>query len=332
MDLDAYVAAHQGSWHRLNELSRRRNLTGAEADEILDLYQRVATHLSVIRSTAPDAGVIGYLSALLARARSRAAGTRATSLRDVGTYFSRTLPAGLYRLRWWWITTMVASFFAIGVVMWWMVSHPQIESSLASPGEIDQLVNNDFESYYSESAASAFAFRVWTNNFWLAAVCIAFGVFCIPVVYILVNNVINVGVVGSMMISHGRGDLFFGLIIPHGLLEMTCLFVSAAVGLKLFWTWVAPGARTRFQALAEEGRTAMAVAMGLVVLLLITGVIEAFVTPSGLPTWARIAVGIAVEIGFFAYVFTLGRNAYLDGATGDLESESERGFSAPVAA
>ncbi|NMO03438.1 stage II sporulation protein M [Gordonia sp. TBRC 11910] len=332
MDLDAYVAAHQGSWQRLDELSRRRSLSGAEADEILDLYQRVATHLSVIRSTAPDAGVIGYLSALLARARAKASGTRAMSLRDIATYFTRTLPAGLYRLRWWWIITMLSSFAAIGVVMWWMVSHPRIESSLASPSEIDQLVNNDFESYYSESAAGAFAFHVWTNNFWLAAVCIAFGVFCIPVVYILIDNVINVGVVGSMMISHDRGSLFFGLILPHGLLEMTCLFVSAAVGLKLFWTWVSPGARTRVQALAEEGRTALAIALGLVVLLLITGVIEAFVTPSALPTWARIGVGVAAEIGFLAYVFTLGRNAYLDGATGDLESESDRGYIAPVAA
>lgn len=332
MDLDAYVAAHQGGWHRLDELSRRRSLTGAEADEILDLYQRVATQLSVIRSTAPDAGVIGYLSALLARARSRASGTRTMSLRDVGTYFTRTLPAGLYRLRWWWITTMIGSFFASGIVMWWMISHPRIESSLATPQEIDQLVNNDFESYYSESAASAFAFRVWTNNFWLAALCIAFGVFCIPVVYILINNILNLAVVGSMMISHGRGGLFFGLIIPHGLLEMTALFVSAAVGLKLFWTWVSPGPRSRAQALAEEGRTALGIALGLVVVLLITGVIEAFVTPSGLPTWARIAVGVAAEVGFFAYVFTLGRTAYRDGATGDLESESDRGFTAPVAA
>ena len=46
MDLDAYVAAHRAEWDRLEELSRRRRLTGAEADELVDLYQRVATHLS----------------------------------------------------------------------------------------------------------------------------------------------------------------------------------------------------------------------------------------------------------------------------------------------
>ena len=76
MDLDAFVAAHRGEWERLDELTRQRRLTGADADEILDRYQRVATHLSMIRSTAPDASLVGYLSMLLARARSRAAGTR----------------------------------------------------------------------------------------------------------------------------------------------------------------------------------------------------------------------------------------------------------------
>ena len=54
MDLDAYVAAHRGDWDRLEELTRQRRLTGAEADEILDRYQRVATDLSLVRSTTPD--------------------------------------------------------------------------------------------------------------------------------------------------------------------------------------------------------------------------------------------------------------------------------------
>ena len=54
MDLDAYVGAHHDQWSRLEHLVRRASLTGAEADELLDLYQRASTHLSVIRSTTPD--------------------------------------------------------------------------------------------------------------------------------------------------------------------------------------------------------------------------------------------------------------------------------------
>lgn len=330
MDLDAYVGEHSPSWQRLDTLARTRTLTGAEADELIDLYQRVATHLSVIRSATPDAELVGYLSALLARARSRAAGSRSASWSDLGTFFARSFPAALYRMRWWWIGVMVACTVAAVVMTWWMLEHPRIESSLVSPGQIEELVNNDFENYYSEYAAQSFAFRVWTNNFWLAATCIALGVFGLPVVYMLYLNVVNLVVVAAIMINHGRGDLFFGLITPHGLLELTCLFVAGGVGLRLFWAWVSPGDRTRVQALGEEDRAAIGVSLGLVVLLLICGIIEAFVTPSGLPTWARIGVGVVVWAGFWVYVFTVGRWAHDASHTGDVE-EFERGYSVPVA-
>ena len=149
--------------------------------------------------------------------------------------------------------------------------------------------NVDFERYYSEYAASHFAAQVWTNNAWVAALCIALGVLGLPVVYLLLQNVLNVAVIGALMIHHGRGSLFFGLILPHGLLELTAVFVAAGVGLRLFWSWVEPGAADpRAQSLAHEGRSAGGGRPRLVLVLLVSGVIEAFVTPSGLPTWARI--------------------------------------------
>ena len=92
VDLDAYVAAHRGEWQRLDELVRRRRLDGAEADEILDLYQRVATHLSVVRSAAPDPTLVTYLSSLLARARTRSAGTRTTLVVRRPAVLHRDLP------------------------------------------------------------------------------------------------------------------------------------------------------------------------------------------------------------------------------------------------
>ena len=59
MDLDAYVAAHSREWARLEELlgraSRPRRLEGGEVDELVDLYQRTATHLSVVQSAGRDA-------------------------------------------------------------------------------------------------------------------------------------------------------------------------------------------------------------------------------------------------------------------------------------
>ena len=51
MDLDAYSTAHGEEWNRLTALARKRRLTGAEADELIDRYQSGATDLSLIRST-----------------------------------------------------------------------------------------------------------------------------------------------------------------------------------------------------------------------------------------------------------------------------------------
>ena len=76
MDLDAYVLSHREQWQRLEELTSHRKLGGADNDELVDLYQRVATHLSVVRTSAPDAALISYLSSILARARLRTVGTR----------------------------------------------------------------------------------------------------------------------------------------------------------------------------------------------------------------------------------------------------------------
>ena len=322
MDVDAYVAAHEARWSRLDELSRRRRLTGAEADELVDGYQEVATHLSVLRSSAPDAALVAYLSGLLARARSRTTGSRTTSWRDVGTFLAATFPAALYRTSRWWLATVAANVAVAAVMMVWLLHHPGVQSSLVPPAEARQLVNNDFAGYYSEYAASHFAAQVWTNNAWVAALCIAFGVFGLPVVWVLYQNILNVSVIGALMIQHGRGSLFWGLILPHGMLELTAVFVAAGVGLRLFWSWVEPGRRSRSQSLAQEGRTAAAVSLGLVLVLLVSGVIEAFVTPSGLPTWARIAIGAAAEAGFLAYVFWLGRHAYHAGHTGDTSADA----------
>ena len=321
MDLDAYVGAHLAEWRRLEELTRRRRLSGPESDELVERYQQVATHLSVVRTSAPDAGVIAYLSTLLSRARNRASGTRTGTWSGVRGFFVDRFPAALYRLRWWWLGTLAANVVVTAVIMLWLLGHPAVEQNLLSPSEVDQLVNNDFEGYYSEYAASHFAAQVWLNNAWVAARCIALGVLGLPVVLLLFTNVLNLGVIGSVMIRHDRGGLFWGLILPHGLLELTAVFVAGGVGLRLFWSWIEPGQLSRSKSMAKEGRTAITVSLGLVVVLFISGLIEAFVTPSGLPTWARIAVGVLAEAVFLAYVFVLGRRAVRRGETGDLSAD-----------
>lgn len=320
MDVDAFVLAHQPSWNRLEELvKRRRRLTGPEVDELVDLYQRASTHLSMVRSASTDSVLVGRLSALVARARSAVTGAHAPLWREFARFWTVSFPVVAYRARWWWLTTGVLFFAVTGLIALWVIANPDVRSALGTPDEIDQLVNNDFAAYYSEHPAASFGLRVWVNNSWVAAQCIAFAVLLgLPIPWVLFQNAANLAVAAGLMINAGKADVFFGLLTPHGLLELTAVFLAGAAGMRLGWTVISPGDRPRGQVLAEQGRAVVAVALGLVVVLGISGLIEALVTPSSLPTAARIGIGVLAEILFLAYVIHFGRRAARVGETGDL--------------
>jgi uncharacterized membrane protein SpoIIM required for sporulation len=336
VDLDAYVAAHRRDWDRLEVLvgkaSHPRRLSGTEVDELVELYQRAATSLSLVRSAGPDPVLVARLSTLVARARSAVAGGRPAVWRDAAAFLRHGFPAICYRTRWWWAGATV--FFLVVAFAWgaYIASSPEAQLAVAPPEVVQQLVQEDFENYYSSAPAQDFAARVFTNNAVVAAQAIVFGVLLgLPVLFVLYFNALNVGVAGGLMAANDRTGLFFGLILPHGLLELTAVFVACGLGLKLGWTVVDPGARTRSRALAEEGRAVVLGALGIALVLLVSGLVEAFVTPSGLPTWARIGIGVVVEVLFLAWVFGPGRRAHRAGTTGDLETDL-RGDVLPAAA
>lgn len=335
MDLDVFVSAHRAEWDRLDALlGRRRRLTGAEADELVTLYQRAATHLSVIQSAAPDPQLTGRLSRLVARARSAVTGTRRASWRDVTHFMTHGFPAAVYHARHWWVPTALISTAVAALLAWWIGTHPEVQASIAAPAQLREMTRpgGQYETYYSSNPATSFAAQVWTNNAWAAALCLILGVFLgLPVLWILFQNMLNLGVGFGLMSSAGRLDTFLGLVLPHGLLELTAVFVAAGTGLRLGWTVVDPGPRTRRTELAEEGRAALAMAIGLALVLFVSGAVEGFVTPSGLPTWARITIGVAAELAFLAYVYVLGGRAARAGESGDLEA-SGRSADVPTAA
>ncbi|MER6943276.1 stage II sporulation protein M [Nonomuraea sp. NPDC000554] len=321
MDIDAFVAAHRPVWDRLEHLVKHRStLTGAEVDELVDLYQRVSTHLSIVRSGSSDAMLAGRLSALVARARSAVTGAHTPAWRELTRFFTVSFPVVAYRARWWWLATAVACVAVSWVLGAWVAGDPQVQASIASPEEITRLVEHDFADYYSEHPAASFAGQVWINNAWVSAQVIIYAILLgLPIPFVLWQNVSNVGISAGLMASRDKLDIFFGLITPHGLLELTAVFLAAAVGMRLGWTVIDPGPRRRVEALAEQGRAVMTVALALVAVLFVSGLIEAFVTPSGLPTAARIGIGVLAEGAFLAYVVVFGRRALRQNETGDLE-------------
>lgn len=319
MDLEAYAATHRSDWGRLDELARRRGLSAAQIDELVELYGRVSTHLSRVQAQDPDGAYARRLSLIIARARARltaATGSRATAAKE---FFALKLPYALYRIRW--LTIVLgAAFVSVGLAygLWYGMNPSMIDAMLS---EQDQLayVNDDFVDYYSENPAASFTTLVWVNNAWIALQEVAFGVTGFFVPYVLWANAQALGTSGALMYKHDELDTFFAFILPHGLMELTAIFIAGAAGLRVFWAWVAPGRVTRLQSLAHWGRQLILVGVGLVGVLLISGLVEGLVTPSSLPTWLKITIGALVLAAYWTYTWVMGGRAARANATADLD-------------
>lgn len=333
MNVDRFVAEHSPTWARLEALTGRaargaRRLPPEELDELITLYQRVSTHLSLARTTYKEPALVARLTGLTARASAAVYGTRPPTLRAVGRFFTGTLPAALWRTRA--FTLIAAAIFmapAVGLGVW-LANSPRALDAAAPPALREAYVEEDFADYYTSEPAAQFAASVTTNNIQVSFLAFAAGIaFCYVTVLVLVLNGANLGFAGGLFGAAGELPRFFGLILPHGLLELTLVFVAGGAGLRLGWTLIDPGDRPRGAALVEEGRRAVVIVIGITLAFVCAGLIEGFVTGSPLPTWARAGIGVIAEATFLAYVVVVGRAAVARGLTGAIGEERDAGWS-----
>jgi uncharacterized membrane protein SpoIIM required for sporulation len=240
-------------------------------------------------------------------------------LRRVTVFFGAQLPAALYRLRW--LTLALAAATAVISVVYgvWLSNDAHAFATLGPREELQQFADQRFVGYYSEFSEAGFTGQVWTNNAWLAAQCIMFGITGVWVPYLLLTTGQQLGSSAAIMNEFGRLDHFFLYIAPHGQLELYSIFLAGAAGLLIFWSWIAPGGRTRAQALAEDGRAFFTVVVGVMLTLLISGVIEGYVTRQDWPWAIKIGIGTLALAAVLAYQWVLGRRAWRAGHTGDLD-------------
>ncbi|MBS1837095.1 MAG: stage II sporulation protein M [Actinobacteria bacterium] len=322
MDIDRYIQRNDPSWRRLQQLARhvRSRRGGADDDEVaelVELYQRVSAQLSHARTTYQDPELNARLSQVLGEARVVIYRTRARPATAVWTFFSRTFPAAVWYSRRF-VAVAAACFLvpAVAVGIWLSSSHRVLDASI--PPDLQRVIaEREFADYYRSEAAQNFAGQVSVNNAFVAFLTFALGV--VPVlgpVSVLSTNGLNVGAMGAVMHHAGEGPQFWGLILPHGLLEIASILVAGGAGLQISWAIIAPGDRSRASALRDAGLRSVVIVIGLVVCFAIAGFIEAFVTPSDLPTSIRVGIGCAVLALFVVYTVGFGRRAVRDGATG----------------
>jgi uncharacterized membrane protein SpoIIM required for sporulation len=147
-----------------------------------------------------------------------------------------------------------------------------------------------------------------THNSTVAVLAFAVGIFfAIGTVAVLVQNGILLGVIGGALVSGGDGAFFVELVAAHGVLELSCIVIAAAAGLRLGWALVDPGTMTRRAAVVVAARKAVLMTIGVVPWLVVAGIIEAFVSRRGLAALPMTIVGLIVGGAFWVLMWTRGR-------------------------
>lgn len=322
MDIDRYIAKNANSWRRLQELTEKaggnaRKLDSAELEELVQLYQRVSAHLSHVRAEHQDRGVINHLSGVLASARQVIYSRRSPVVNALRTFFVLQLPGAMWTVRK--ATAICAALFVVTALAsgLFLSQSRQARNVEVSPTEQKLIVESEFEDYYKSEAASDFAAKIQLNNILVGFLALGGGLLfgAVPLLMVF-NEGLRFGTLAAVMHAGGAGAKFWGLVLPHGLAELTAVFIAAGAGLHMGWSLISPGRRTRAQALADAGATAVATGVGCAIIFIVAGFVEAFVTPSGLPTSARIVIGVLVWSLVIAYVFAFGPRAADAGYTG----------------
>lgn len=328
VDVDGFIIANRPSWDRLDALAglargRRARLSSDELDELLARYQEAATHLSVARTRFGDPQLTQELSRRVGRAATIVHGTKSATWRQALGFVTDTFPAAMWHIRRHIVVATLALMVPWLVIGAWLGQSPAAQEAIGPEAVRTAYVEEEFEAYYTDPASAEFAAFVTTNNIRVGVLAFALGVLlCLPTLAVLVLNGANVGVALGLFIAAGQQGRFWGLILPHGMLELTAIFIAGAAGLAMGWAIIDPGDRPRTQALADASRRSITIVIGLFGVFLIAGLIEGYVSGAPLSTPVRVTIGATAWALFVAYAWWRGRDAAARGLTGAIGEQA----------
>jgi len=186
----------------------------------------------------------------------------------------------------------------------------------------------------STDEQAAFSSEIFTNNIRVTIVAFAGGIAAgLGTAALLVYQGMLFGAITGLSIWAGNGRFFFELVTAHGVLELSCVIVASAAGLRMGWALVSPGHRRRGVALAAEARVAVEIVLGTAPWLVVAGLVEGFITPRGLGLGPVIVIGVTLGAVYWGLVLWRGRAARDDAYLNDAErrSDAHRGATAGLA-
>lgn len=324
MNLETFTRAREASWRELDALATAAETRGQglDADRALRLgalYREAAADLALARRRFPNDPVRRRLEDLVRRSsaivyRGRA---RRASLREffATTYWQRIAerPAAV------WLAALLLLAPALLAGLW-AAGNPAAGLDFI-PEEFRGATDPPRSDGNSAAQETAFSVFLFTNNIRVTMLAFALGITAgIGTAIVLAFNGLLLGAVTGVAIEAGNGRAFLEFIIPHGPIELSCVVIGAAAGLRLGWAIANPGELPRSRAVAVEGRRSVELVLGTMPWLVAAGLSEAFVRGSGLPLAGLATIGLGLFVAFWGLVYTRGRPAAAR-ARGELEAE-----------
>lgn len=315
---DRFRLEREGEWRRLEAIVTRMEKGGLRRiadDDLLalpTLYRTAASSLAVARETSLDAATLAYLEALVQRAWFQVYGPR----RGFAGWLRDFLLGGWSRaVRAIWLDICIALFVMVAgsVVGWLLVAQDEAWYYRLVPGNfIDTRVPGAsreelLQSLATEESAaglSTFAAQLFSNN---SAVCIlAFALgfaFGIPSLMLLVHNMAVLGAMLWLFSGQGLTVELAAWLSVHGTTEMFGILLSGAAGLHIGRSMAFPGAKPVLAAAAEAGQRGAVVMVGVVIMMIVAALLEAFPRQLVEGTGARLMIGGMMLTFWLAYFF-----------------------------
>ena len=315
-NLDQFVSERAPTWTELEQLverggNRPSRLGAAGVRRLGDCYRATAADLALARRRFPGDPVVARLDGLVQRAR-HCVYNSPTSRSSAREFFSH----GYWR--------RVRERKGILALSFLCLALPTLLAGFwawRDPGPASGLVPSQYQSVtqprtpgqslgLTVDQESAMASQIFTNNIFVTFEAFAGGLLLgAGSLYVLLQNGVMLGVVGGLAIGSGNGRPFFELVTAHGVLELSCIIVAGSAGLRVGWSIIDPGNRTRGEALREEARAAIELILGTAPWLVVAGLVEGFLTPSGTGLPTVLAVGFSLGAVYWGLVLWRGAPA-----------------------
>ena len=313
-NLDAFVSDRSVAWAELEDLvnraGRRPERLGADGVHSLGAaYRSAVADLAYARRRFAGDPVVARLEHLVDRSRH----TVYTSGADRGALLHFFTTGYWRRIAERPRPLLVAALLLFGPALlagFWAWQDPGPASGLVPEQyrTVTEPRDPGADLGIAADEEAALAGQVMTNNIQVAMLAFAGGILaCLGTALVLLQNGVLLGAVAGLATGAGNGRPFLELVAAHGVLEMSCIVVAGAAGLRLGWALVDPGYRPRGDALRDEARVAIQLVLGTAAWLVVAGIVEGFVTPAGLGLGAALAVGCSLGVVFWGLVLWRGR-------------------------